>query len=135
MKKFKPTFIFYFISIFTGLVLLFSGCSQQTELSSPDGSILVTCRVNEEQEAFYAITKDNQVIILPSKLGVIMEDNDFSQNLKLLSTSKIKAVTDTYEMTQGKKEFENIMVTCKHLHLRTLTGPQWKLFLKFQTME
>jgi hypothetical protein len=83
---------------------LMTSCQTKTSLTSPDKQISVTCTINEKGEAVYAVTRNGEVVILPSKLGVIMDTDDFSKTLKLLSVSETKPVNLSYTMIQGKKK-------------------------------
>jgi hypothetical protein len=90
--------------IFLSLLLIFTSCNKKDILLSPDRKIIVTCNLNEKNEAVYSVTCANEAVILPSKLGIIMSDADFSKDLKISSISKINDVWDSYQMIQGKRK-------------------------------
>lgn len=90
------------------ILTVFAGsCKNDAPLTSPNGELLVTCSLNSKNEIEYSVSKGTEAIILPSKLGVVMQHSDFSKNMVLLKTSKIKRVTDTYEMIQGKRKINH----------------------------
>ncbi len=93
----------FFLTTLTFVLMSLSfSCSNDNKLSSPDGSINVACYLNDQGHLVYNIKKDAQDVVLPSRLGIIMEDSDFSSDLKLESTSKIKVVSDNYQLLYGK---------------------------------
>jgi len=89
-----------------GIVMLFltqTSCVRQMELSSPDGSIKVKCWINDSHEVVYQVYSKNKVVILPSKLGVVMNVDDFSKEMKMVSVSGVEKVSDSFEMKHGKQ--------------------------------
>ncbi|MFA9391923.1 MAG: glycoside hydrolase family 97 catalytic domain-containing protein [Prolixibacteraceae bacterium] len=88
------------------LLLIFSiSCTPEKKvLTSPDGTILVTCENTKSYRAVYAISKNGEAVVSSSMLGIIMEGNDFTQKLRLVKSSPIKKVTDGYKMIQGKRK-------------------------------
>jgi hypothetical protein len=105
MKNLKLNINFFVTSLLSlTLLSIFTSCNKESQLKSPDGKIAVICSLNENKEAVYSITRANEAVILPSKLGIIMSDTDFSKDLKINSISKIKRVSYTYEMVQGKRK-------------------------------
>lgn len=104
MKNYKFLNVVKFIFSITVFGLISASCSQTPKkLTSPDGSLIVNCVITDKQEIVYSIKKDNQDVILPSQLGVIMDDQNFAKNLQLKKQSKIITVSENYEMVQGKK--------------------------------
>ncbi|MCS2304190.1 glycoside hydrolase family 97 N-terminal domain-containing protein [Bacteroides ovatus] len=65
--------IFYIL----GITSLLSACSQTDNLvlKSPDGKIQLTVTENDNTIS-YAVNKENETMILPSKLGFILEHGD-----------------------------------------------------------
>lgn len=90
--------------IFLSLLLIFTSCNNELKLSSPDGKIIVTCNLNGNKEVEYSVTSANEMVILPSKLGIIRSDADFSKDLKFAGASKILRISDSYQMIQGKRK-------------------------------
>jgi len=70
----------------------------------------------------YSIKYDDVLIIQNSKLGIIREDEDFSQNLSLESVSDIEAVKDDYEMLQGKRRKCSYAGNKRIFHLTNASG-------------
>jgi alpha-glucosidase len=91
------------VLLFAVIVFSTSSCKKNNNVSSPDGNLIVECGVSDLNEAYYSITKSGQEVILPSKLGIIMSDADFSTNLKLVSVSSKQLITDSYTLQHGKQ--------------------------------
>lgn len=91
-------------SITIALFLFFYSCNNMTSLTSPDGTIKVVCKIDPANKIIYHVTKDGENVILPSQLGIVMKDSDFSGNMKIESVSKIKSVSDDYQLSYGKQK-------------------------------
>ncbi|WP_228520597.1 glycoside hydrolase family 97 protein [Flavobacterium sp. CSZ] len=97
-------------------VILSSLCINAQEIISPNGKIKVVLNFSEkntERDLFFkALYKiDNKFIeVLPdSKLGISRVDEQFTDNLRLISTSKPVSIHDKYEMVCGKRQLcENL---------------------------
>ena len=87
------------------MLVIFSGCSDQgsSTLSSPDNQLSVNVVLSDSGNVYYSITRNARVVMQRSRLGIVREDQDFSKNLKLLSTSGTEPVSEKYEMLHGKK--------------------------------
>lgn len=76
------------------------------KLKSPSGNlnVLVT---NEEGKVFYQLFSktgnSEKIVIKPSQLGLVRNDEDFSENLSEKSTTKPKTVSENYSMISGKQ--------------------------------
>lgn len=69
-------------------------------ISSPNKEIVVSCNV---KNATYSITYRGNSILTQSKLGIVREDEDFSNNLTLISVSDPSLIIDSYETFNAKK--------------------------------
>jgi alpha-glucosidase len=72
-------------------------------LTSPDRHISVDVRITPAQTLEYTISRDGKPVLLPSPLGLRLDDADLSTNLKLAQTSPVKAVSEDYELATAKK--------------------------------
>lgn len=98
--------VFSILSFFVFLADM-NSCDNQTEtpsLKSPDGRIAVNVRITDDKRAVYSVHYNNSLVLEESRLGIVMEDEDFSQNLTLQSASRSESVKDTYSMKHGKKK-------------------------------
>ncbi|WP_457353502.1 glycoside hydrolase family 97 catalytic domain-containing protein [Roseateles sp. P5_D6] len=72
-------------------------------LNSPDGQLQVDVSVNAEQQLVYTVQRAGQPVLLPSRLGLVLEQGDFANGLKLVATSKVKPHREQYTLAAGKK--------------------------------
>jgi alpha-glucosidase len=89
---------------------------------SPDGKIKVSVINNTEGKVFYQVKYNNNVVLQNSQLGLIREDADFSEKLKLISASPVQKVTDHYQLLTAKKYSITYLANKKVFHVRNETG-------------
>src|ERR1035437_1864842 len=85
-------------------------------IESSDKKILVKILVNEKGLVNYTVSYNNEIVLKPSALGLIREDEDFSKNLKLFSSSPIESITDNYKMIYAIRK-HCIFITLQIRHL------------------
>ncbi|WP_423126941.1 glycoside hydrolase family 97 protein [Gaoshiqia sp. Z1-71] len=73
------------------------------QLQSPDESIGLDVFLSVEGEIQYKVQKSGFSVIQPSALGVMMDGHDFTQRLKLVTTSKPERITESYQTQNAKK--------------------------------
>jgi alpha-glucosidase len=117
---------------YTVFLALFSVCfvfsnAQSYSISSPDKKIIVTCN---PADAVYNIRYKGEIVLADSKLGVVREDEDFSQNLKIIKVSAASTVKDSYSILTAKKK--NISYTATRRVIETQTPSGKKMNLVFQ---
>lgn len=92
------------------LLLLFTFISfisfaqENFTVTSPDKSIVVKATLNDEGKLFYTITKNGDIVLEPSRLGVIMNDADFGVDLSVVKSPKYAKITESYLMQTGKRK-------------------------------
>jgi hypothetical protein len=120
MKTIKFT---YFISIL-GTAFLFSYCSKHSEnlLFSPNKDVRVDFEITHDQKATYSVSFKEQSVIHKSSLGIIREDADFTNSLKLDSVSGVDTIYDDYILTHGKKTKYSYTGFRKIFHLSNANG-------------
>jgi alpha-glucosidase len=91
-------------------------------VSSPDKKLLVKVGVDETGHAHYTVLANNKVVLRPSKLGVVREDEDFNDNLKVANTSSIESVKDSYELYSGKRRLCNYLANKRTIHFVNNNG-------------
>jgi alpha-glucosidase len=79
------------------------GMGQVAQLQSPDKSIALKVFVSASGEIQYSIQRSGLHVIHPSSVGVMMKGHDFTQGMKLASTSKPERITDSYQTMNAKK--------------------------------
>lgn len=116
MKRFGWSYI---ISVALWGLLTTNIAAQKPSISinSPDGKIEVQAGIDAQQQAYYKVYFNRQLILQPSRLGVVRADADFSKNIKLLSSSPIEKITNSYRMIYGKRSHCVYEANKKVLHL------------------
>ncbi len=87
-------------SMFLGVVGQAISQGSSDKVYSPDKQLEVSCDI---QRAVYSVKYKGAVILKESRLGIVREDEDFSENLKLVRTSGQVPVRDSYRMVNAKK--------------------------------
>lgn len=98
----------FYTSLFLGfLAILVSGvsCTKTTvqNLQSPDKSMALHYGINEKGQPWYQLIRRDTVVLDSSLLGVVFEDANLAENLKLISESSSERITDDYEMFNAKR--------------------------------
>jgi hypothetical protein len=95
-------------TIFSFLILILISFSnaqalqkQEWTVSSPDKKIKVTI-VTKENRLSYSVACNKTSAIEPSPLGIVRDDQQFSENLKFISKNEA-AIDETYTLSIGKK--------------------------------
>lgn len=119
------------LGVLFAVLLLGSSCSEKNEksVSSPDGKITIKCWSNENQKLTYQIEYNNQLIIKPSSLGILMEDSDYSTGMKI-TASDTESVSDSYDMLYGKQS--HITYEANQLTINTLSTNGGKMDIIFR---
>src|SRR6478609_378246 len=97
------------------------------EISSPDKNIKV---ISQPEKATYSISYKGSTVLAESKLGVVREDEDFSQKLKVIKASSPAVVKDNYSMLTAKKK--NITYTANERVIETQTASGKKMNIIFR---
>jgi len=118
-----------------GLVLIFIGtasCSvdENLELSSPDAKLHLQLSLNQNGEIYYQLDGFQNQLINPSKLGLILKDDDsFSHSFKLIKTETSKK-DEVWQAVWG----ENINIQNNYeqlsVSLENAKGKKMNLFFK-----
>lgn len=104
--------------------------AQVTKLESPDKSIVLNVFVSASGKIQYSIKKSGTSVIEPSALGVMMKGYDFTQGMKLLTTSKPVRITDRYQTKNAKKS--NIVYQANQLVLSFVNEEKKKMEIIFR---
>ncbi len=119
------------------VLILFVFCSQhgfaeekECALSSPDGKISVYFRISGDKNACYRVEFAGNAVIGESKLGIIREDEDFSNGLSLDSELDVEAVKSDYKMPQGKKRLCSYKANKGTFHLKNANGKKMDIIFQ-----
>ncbi len=122
MKNIKEKFIIC-IMMLNSLWLHDSfGQLQEYKISSPDEKLSVFFQLSEDKGACYKIKHSGITVLQKSKLGIVREDGDFSQNLSLDSVSDVEKVENSYDMLHGKRHHCSYKGNRRIFHLVSDSG-------------
>lgn len=112
------------------IIFLQHAYTKADEVKSPDGSLAVTFRLNEEGSPRYLITKNGRPVLQESRMGLLRDDADFSKGLRLTGKTQIEAVKDHYEILTAKRRVNDYNANRETYHLETADGK--KISIVFQ---
>ncbi|MGC3977058.1 MAG: glycoside hydrolase family 97 N-terminal domain-containing protein [Paludibacteraceae bacterium] len=72
-------------------------------LTSPNGKISLEVFLDETGKSFYTVKSNKTVVVVKSSLGLQTSEDNFTENLKLITLSPVTSFTDSYS-TRLKKE-------------------------------
>jgi hypothetical protein len=99
-----------------------AGASETMRLASPNGSLVVEFRLNDDGAPRYAVLREGATVLRESKLGLLRDDADFSRGLKLLKASEVAEVKDDYEILTAKRRFNHYVAQARVFRLATSSG-------------
>ncbi|MBN1763619.1 MAG: glycoside hydrolase family 97 catalytic domain-containing protein [Sedimentisphaerales bacterium] len=88
-------FLFYFSE---------SALGASTATSSPDGQLQVDFQVDSQGRALYSIKRAGKVVIAPSQLGLVLNNQSFTDKLSLESIGESDSISEKYRMLLGKRK-------------------------------
>src|SRR4051812_26708488 len=106
----------FFLFIFFPSFFVGSAQTSSITISSPDKKIVVSCN---PAQAVYSIQYKGETVLADSKIGLLREDEDFSQKLKVIHVSSPVTVKDGYTILTAKKK--NIAYTATRRVIETQT--------------
>ncbi len=121
-----------FSVIITAIILCSSSLAANAEntIVSPNKRLKVEFYLTAAGAPRYSIMISGKTVLLDSKLGLVRDDADFTNNLKLISASKPERVSERYEILTAKRRFNNYQAMRTVFHLQTADGK--KLDIVFQ---
>lgn len=91
-------------------------------VESPDQNLQLQLSLNDQAQAFYSILRNDTVVLQNSRLGIMMEDADFTNGLALASVSAPESVEDNYELLTGKRKNNSYKANKRTFHLTNAAG-------------
>lgn len=91
------------------ILALFAACQPNKNvlvLESPSGNLKVLVTNDEGKVSYQLFSKSGNsetMVIKPSRLGLVLSNDDFSENLSLESKTEPKTVSENYSMISGKQ--------------------------------
>ncbi len=110
--------------------LLFAVPALAQALSSPDGQLQVDVSVNAQQQLVYTVQRAGQAVLLPSRLGLLLEQGDYAHGLKLVATSKVALHREQYTLAAGKKSRIAYQANEQRFTLANANGQQFSITLR-----
>ena len=100
------------------IALSMASCHHCVNLQSPDGTIGLEFRLDEQGTPTYHVTKDGQLILDWSKLGIASQEYDLTQGFSITNTAT-NAVNTSWETVWGEERTINdqhneLIVGLKH---------------------
>lgn len=111
------------ILIISGLLLI--SCSLKREaliFENHNKTIKLVFDLDSKNTPFYKVLYEGKIVLDSSKLGIIREDGNFYNNLKILNVSGPKNISDNYSMLQGKRKDISYTANQYTVHLENNTG-------------
>ena len=99
-------------------------------LNSPDGQLQVDVSVNDQQQLVYTVQRAGQPVLLASRLGLVLEQGDFANGLKLVATSPVKIHREQYTLAAGKKSKVDYRANEQRFTVANTAGQQLVLTLR-----
>lgn len=99
-------------------------------LGSPDGRLQVHVSVNDQQQLVYTVQRAGEPVLLPSRLGLVLEQGDYANGLKIVSTSKVKAHREQYTLAAGKKRRIDYRANEQTFTVANTAGQQLRVTLR-----
>jgi len=101
-----------------------------TVVTSPDGRIEVTFRLDAQGAPHYAVQLDGRQVLADSRLGLVRADGDFSKGLRVLTASPLERVQDKYELLTNKRRINTYQGNRKVFHLQTGGGEKMQIIFQ-----
>lgn len=107
-----------------GTIVFSVSCSTQLDLNleSPDKNIVVSVANDAAGQVMFSIDFKSKEVLKNSKMGILMEDADFTLGLKLESVSEVETIEDHYFLLYGKKKSATYRANKKVFHFQNSNG-------------
>ncbi len=130
MYNYRSVFCFFLIVIYC--TTCYSNASAQRvnhTIVSPDKRLEVIVSFFENK-ASYSVHYNQKEILLSSALGVVRQDDSFTNNLTLKPVKPAKIVTDIYTSLNAKRSTMNYRATEKAFNFINASGKQMDIIFK-----
>lgn len=91
-------------------------------IESPDGRVHVVVSLDEGGVPRYEIRLENRPVLLPSKLGLVRDDADFTREMKFTGADDRQQVADGYEILTAKRRRNQYTANEQVFHFETADG-------------
>jgi hypothetical protein len=100
-------------------------CNKEKESTSffnSDKTIQVNFGLGLNNNPYYKVYYNKEIVLDSSELGIIREDADFSKNLEIIDISEGEKISDSYSMLQGKQKDITYKAEKYEIHLKNKKG-------------
>jgi alpha-glucosidase len=118
------------LTIFALCSFAYGQAQPNREVKSPDKKLAIRFEVSPEGNALYSVYFEGKMILAPSKLGIIREDEDFSTKLTLASATEVETIKDSYTLGYGKRLNCNYTGNKQVFHLKNANGHQMDIIFQ-----
>ncbi|HEY6914823.1 MAG TPA: glycoside hydrolase family 97 N-terminal domain-containing protein, partial [Paludibacter sp.] len=108
---------FLIIAFICFSALLVQATNKKLTVTSPDGKLSIEASVTLSGAPIYTVKNNNQPIILQSALGLVSDQGDFSEKVKLSQVTPLKKITETYNAPAEKRTNRTYTANCASLTL------------------
>ncbi|MBI9039839.1 glycoside hydrolase family 97 protein [Lutibacter sp.] len=113
----------YIILFATSIILLSCKINRNNALfENPSKTIKVEFNLTDDNIPYYQVYYNNNKVLDSSQLGIIREDTNFYNNLKIVSISEATPVSNSYSMLQGKQKDIEYTANKYTVHLENENG-------------
>ncbi len=126
IKKTKPFFLFVLISI---MISCKSNVMDLT-VTSPSDSLRINVAMSSEKEAYFNAEINGVKVLNNSKLGVSLNNLEFSNELAIIGTTGPTKIEDQYELIHGKKKQIIYRANEKIFHLENSQGKKMDIIFR-----
>ena len=112
------------MSLFTIITssVICSAHTSDTSVSSPSGHIEVEFSLSQTGAPLYEVLHNETLVIESSRLGLVRDDTDFSQHLRLTNSSTVTPISDDYEILTAKRRHNHYRANQKTFQLTNKDG-------------
>ena len=120
----------YLLSIASLVIGKNMDAQRTVTINSPDKRINAEVIIDNKKKATYRITYLGEEVLQPSKLGIIREDADFSNNLQFVSAPGQALVKDNYTILNAKKSHISYIANKRVIALQNSTGEKMNIIFQ-----
>lgn len=102
---------------------------QDVFVASPSGDVRMTVATDAEGRMTYTVTREGQLVIESSPLGLVSTTHDLSGGVTMTSSSG-RAVDETYTMLVGKRSQREVVGSAITVPLRAANGARAELIMR-----
>ena len=107
--------------VLIALAFVMTACGPDTAVESPNGKLQVSFTLSDDGTPYYSVTKDGNLLILPSALGFELKDKSLSDGFTL-QTSMRSSFDQTWETVWGEERMIRNRYNELIVHLHHASG-------------